>query len=182
MVGDDQRRLIAHHEAGHTVINLALGFTVRWVEIDDVSGFTKRGPMPESVEPWADLVATLAGPCAEARFQNGPMPYGECSDYRYARQCADGLVDLGHFEHRAAAWDFGRHRAEQLVEHYWGHIERVATALQLRHRIEGAGLMPLVNTGCGSGARSRLLRSSIHSVGPSPVRIRATHRAREPWL
>lgn len=138
--------LVAFHEAGHAVIDLALDMRVKRIQVEYCTAhggeFYVRGvvsvggPNPRSREGWdAAALACLAGPAAEhvwlRRF--GGMSEGEARQIVQAANTTMANSDLNAVRKylRRGSLDLAEARAlsRQLVGEHWPSITRVAKAL-----------------------------------------------------
>ena len=149
------REDVAYHEAGHAVAHWRHDYDrpVDKVTVKPGEGYLGRveSTLPPQVmaaidrgEEWTaevdgligrEVIATLAGPAAEARHRGRENPAGAGSDHRtvmgFAYRCGmEGDLAAAFFEYRNL-------RARQLVEVNWKLIEAVAAALLERETLSG---------------------------------------------
>ena len=126
-----RRAIIAHHEAGHAVIDHQLGYKVRRIEINDKRGRTdiklrkRRRRLSEDERAMRferAMLADLAGPYAQKRFAPG-------SDWRIDEITSRIYAMHGEGEVAKAYRRYIEIRAEALVEQHWQKIAAVAAYL-----------------------------------------------------
>jgi hypothetical protein len=116
---------IAHHEAGHAVINKVLGFKIHAVTFNRVwfSPRSDMGPMTRQ-----DLAITyIAGPEAERRY--GDYSLDRCVELWGTYWQSDLSNAERHLRGIGISMQKIEDMARQHVERHWGWIERVAQAL-----------------------------------------------------
>jgi hypothetical protein len=138
--------LVAFHEAGHAVIDMALDMPVKRIQVEYctagggefyVRGVVKvDGPAARSREEWdAVALACLAGPAAEhvwlRRF--GGMGEGEAREAVQAANTAQANSDLNAVRRylRRGSLDLAEARAlsRRMVNTHWSSIANVAKAV-----------------------------------------------------
>jgi hypothetical protein len=143
----DTSRCVAVHEAGHAVTYTLLGVKVHYASMrpgDGVSyqvgGHVSLDLAPDEYVPvglWGGtaavrrLMLNAGTPTIEDLIDLGNNGYGDTIMLRKS-----GVSDV---ELRAA-----RDRADEMAEHYWEAISRVADALLARGRLTGAEIVELV--------------------------------------
>jgi hypothetical protein len=132
---------VAHHEAGHAVATIALGFALERVWIAGNEGYSERKRDHD-----ADIVArhgqaemsrrlaviALAGEHAQCRWQSECLDFGCDQDRGRARLCAERYAALlgVRFDHAIAQLN---RDCSELVRANWQTIEAVALSL---HRLQ----------------------------------------------
>lgn len=144
----EARLSVAHHEAGHAVVAMALGLHVVSSEIDvdgdgarpgwSVGGITYSVMMPHRPLAWGTQAA--AGELAALTWHHGSgLTSAEHLDATRAdhdfREAADTLLQYG-FD-LAASWLEIRTTAQRTVEALWPEIMAVAAALDQAGRLTG---------------------------------------------
>lgn len=126
---------IAYHEAGHAVANCVQGIKFRSVYIRSsgegrVEG-SGRWLRMGRYELENRIVATMAGPYAEARFtrQSKVLTLLGQPDKEQAEQAIRMLVDAGFIPDMHDAWQRFDEYTTSLLRKHWPAIERVAGAL-----------------------------------------------------
>jgi hypothetical protein len=130
---------IAHHEAGHSVVAMALGIGIRKLEVR-LCHFCPRN---DPVAWWAYAVMALGGPAAEQRY--ACYPFGIVAMKRNSVWAADYQRACDWLRRRpgvtlAAAEATARH----LVGVNWLSIIRIAQALSVLGELDGAALVRVV--------------------------------------
>ncbi len=106
------RHAIDHHEAGHAMVALLLGYRVKFIKIDDRTGWcVYHDPQPEH-EPRV----TIAGIVAQERFFPGAFPISE-GDIKLLRRL---------FANDATLLPRAIYDAAYLVDAHWPAIRRIA--------------------------------------------------------
>jgi hypothetical protein len=95
----------------------------------------------------ADIMVTLAGPAAEARWAGRRNHRGAKGDYRDAVDMADHMTGDNKGTELYLAWL--RYRAEGLVQrvHYWAAIEALAAELLAQRRLGARRTRAVVKAG-----------------------------------
>ena len=126
-----QREIVAHHEAGHAVVALALSVTALHVSIEPRGGSVGRVvhhglPAPDDDSA---VFITLAGPFAQRRF--APESEWPTSDIALVDQIVArrGGTAAETRKHLAALCE----HAERIVDYFWDDITVAAKAL-LKHK------------------------------------------------
>ncbi len=142
---------VAYHEAGHAVACFYLGRRVDRVTIvprDGSLGHVSGRALPRSVERSGELdtrrerqaaedaiIATLAGPIAEARFKGRRNHVGASSDDHQAVNLAFRLWSAPAVA--TAYLDFLGARAQELIDVLWYLVDSLAAELLERRTLSG---------------------------------------------
>lgn len=145
---------IAHHEAGHAVVEVVLGTVPDYVTIvqdgsaGGASGHTGGHKMVHGPSGFDQMTVSYAGyaahvkfaPHAEERARIGAQP-----DFEKAKQCMSSYrTSPGEPEALMAS---KRSEAARLVDEHWPAIQRVAQALVVEKTIDSARLQQLIAEG-----------------------------------
>ena len=133
---DDGLRGVAHHEAGHAVVALALGLCVARVEIfnEDSSG----GTDVENADhlPIVDRIAIcVAGMNANHMFN---APTHELAAFQDHVRVRNLILDIDEADGDVLR-DEGHQRAWDLLKAHASSVEDIATQLLAQHKIDLTG-------------------------------------------
>ena len=134
----DDIRSIAYHEAGHTVIALALNCVVHAVAIAPCCGERRLGELRVSFSKNKFRAATqaavvpLGGSIAQHRACPG-SPRGDDVDLKIPRDAATYLASNAR-----RYFQRSRREAERLIARHWSAVEIIAAALIARRELSGA--------------------------------------------
>lgn len=143
---------LAHHEAGHAVVEVVLGTVPDYVTIvqngnaaggsGHIGGYKMvRGPgvMDQMTVSYAGYAAHIKyAPDAEERARAGAR-----DDFDTAERC---MLTLQRYP-IPGVLEFHQAEAARLVDEHWPAIQRVAAALQVEKTIEAERLQELINGG-----------------------------------
>ena len=147
----------AFHEAGHAVASIRVCKRIPpMVEIrGDGSGMThgtgEALRLVGQYDVWDELIYAMAGIYAQARaMKQSPVVAhfrGGLNDYVGARPFVQWLVEHGFAESESAAFQRVHRETGYFIRKNWKAIERVATALLERRRLDANELTSLIDTG-----------------------------------
>jgi hypothetical protein len=161
----------AYHEAGHAAIAFVLRRAVKLVTImpnaeAGTLGHVRKGDFSDSFRPDAnkdprtrslverEIIISLAGPAAEAKYKGHRNNIGACGDYHDAVDLAMHVCVSVKETHRYLAWLAVRAEEQVDVALTWAGIEALAKALLLHHCLSGRAARAVFDEG-----RNVLLRA-----------------------
>jgi hypothetical protein len=166
----DDRLAVAFHEAGHCVVNAALGLATKQILVLGGEGLVRL--KTRGLLPLEQAVCSLAGPAAEARFSGISIN--------------DLLAGCGQFDIEDAQAALIRMRrprpmlveilatAVECVDATWPMIQDVAVALDERGILSHADLLAL----CGYNLETW---GALRDVPVPPHRVREMERRSSLW-
>jgi hypothetical protein len=143
---------LAYHEAGHAVALIVQGleFTECSINIVGENGrvqipaFDPAGADANELKKYA--VSCLAG--WEAQLRHEPDLNLDLYKNTIERDLMNARSLIGHIsasdEDRQAIFDQCKHMARSMIEENWAKIEKLARALQERHRLTGYEISALI--------------------------------------
>jgi ATP-dependent Zn protease len=158
-LSDEQRRVAAHHEAGHAVIAYVLGIPIRAATVlgssreDDAAGSVSTGRLSETLESWrqrgkrnrdgavvviAHIIMLMAGRVAEEEICKAWMEDGDRGDLNII----DGMLTTVPLPYSR---EHLRKKTRSLVIRHRKTIERVAIALMMLGTLSASDVTELMN-------------------------------------
>lgn len=143
---------VAHHEAGHAIVGLQLGFKIVEASIveREADGYTRLGFVEFEPEPTLDIPARIiriaAGPIAQRYYSETlNQAFNASGDEEQIEALKEALP--GSFLERAATVERLRRTAHEMVIANWRAIEALAETLQCRGAVTGAELFAAIEQG-----------------------------------
>lgn len=144
------RAAFAHHEAGHAIVGIALGFDVVEISIVEVereeyvlSGFVLYG-QEHDLDLRGRIVRTAAGPIAQEVYSElGDLARNAAGDEESIVKLAESLPAAT----RAETVEDCRREARALVLQLWRDIEALAEALMQRGSVAGSDIASAIRQG-----------------------------------
>ena len=144
---DDDLIARAAHEAGHTVVAVAMGMDVLSVDIadDHESGGQTTSHLPDHTPErlWAALVVTMGGSAAERAVIGQANPFAALADMGEANASASALVILDWGSGLSELIAQARKRAEALVAMNAAQVAAVQAALLERGELDALDVIRL---------------------------------------
>lgn len=166
--------LNAYHEAGHAVVDRALGMATTEMSIGfggdgSLTGETVSTPFARSLSNFERLVSLAAGAAAEAKVHSG-RPY-DAADRDQAYDIA--LAECRDVRDAAALLDRAQHKADEILMANWTAVRDLAEALIQRRHMTTTEIAPYLS-------RVALVPAPAREPAEPAPRSRSAHASSPP--